>query len=160
VFFIEVMGRDAGFIALYAGIASGAEKVLIPERNEQMEDLEKTLKRASSAKKTSNIILVAEGDQTGGAYDIAKKTQEIFPDYDIKVTILGHIQRGGSPSYFDRLLASRMGVKAVEYLMLGRTGIMVGIQNNQIITPRLEDAIKQHTRLDQELLKVAEITAI
>lgn len=160
MFFIEVMGRDSGYIALYSGIAAGAEKVLIPETGNEMEQLEKTLEHGAAKRKSSNIVIVAEGDQTGGAVEIAKMTKEKFPDYDIKVTILGHIQRGGSPTYFDRMLASRLGVKAVEMLKLGRTGIMVGTRNNAITSTRLTDAIKEHSSMDPELFRVAEIVSI
>jgi 6-phosphofructokinase 1 len=102
---------------------------------------------------------VAEGDQEGGAYKIAEKTRKEFPDFDVKVTVLGHTQRGGSPSYFDRVMATRMGVKAVEYLKLGRSGIMIGMENNHMVTTRFKDAIKQHPSLNPELLEVAAITS-
>lgn len=158
-FFIEVMGRDSGYIAMYSGIACGAEKILIPELDGEFEALIATLKNGRARKKTSNIVIVAEGDEEGGAYEIAKKTREEFPDYDIKVTVLGHIQRGGSPTYFDRVMATRMGVKAVESLMLGRSSIMIGIENNHMISTSLKDAIKQHPSLNPELLKVAQIAS-
>lgn len=159
-FFIEVMGRDSGYIALYSGISVGAEKVMIPETKGEFEALIKALKSGNERKKTSNIVIVAEGDQEGGAYSIAEKTKEHFPDFDIKVTVLGHIQRGGAPTYFDRMLATRMGVKAVEYLSLGRSNIMVGSKNNHITTTSLKDAIKQHPSLNPELLQIADIAAI
>lgn len=158
-FFIEVMGRDSGYIAMYSGIACGAEKILIPELEGEFESLIETLKAGRERKKTSNIVIVAEGEQEGGAYEIAKKTREEFPEFDVKVTVLGHIQRGGSPSYFDRVLATRMGVKAVELLMLDRSGVMIGIKNNHMITTSLKDAVKQHPSLNPELLKVATISA-
>lgn len=159
-FFIEVMGRDSGYIAMYSGIACGAEKVLIPELEGEFESLVETLKDSHARKKTSNIVIVAEGDQEGGAYEIAKKTKTVFPEYDVKVTVLGHIQRGGSPSYFDRVMATRMGVKAIESLMLGRSNIMIGIENNHMVTTSLKDAIKQHPSLNPELLNVAHIASI
>jgi 6-phosphofructokinase 1 len=159
-FFIEVMGRDSGYIAMYSGIACGAEKVLIPELEGEFESLVETLKDSHSRKKTSNIVIVAEGEQEGGAYEIAEKTKKVFPEFDIKVTVLGHIQRGGSPTYFDRVMATRMGVKAVESLMLGRSNIMIGIENNHMITTSLKDAIKQHPSLNPELLNVAHIASI
>ena len=158
-FFIEVMGRDSGYIALYSGIACGAEKVLIPETEGEFESMVGTLKESRKRKKTSNIVIVAEGDQEGGAYEIAKKTQLEFPEFDIKVTVLGHTQRGGAPTCSDRVMATRMGVKAVESLMLGRSNVMVGIENNHMITTSLEDAIKQHPSLNPELLKVAQIAS-
>lgn len=158
-FFIEVMGRDSGYIAMYSGIACGAEKIMIPELDGEFDSLVATLKNGRERKKTSNIVIVAEGDQEGGAYEIAKKTRLEFPDYDIKVTVLGHIQRGGPPSYFDRVMATRMGVKAIESLKLGRSGVMIGMENNHMITTSLHDAIKQHPSLNPELLKVAQIAS-
>ena len=158
-FFIEVMGRDSGYIAMYSGIACGAEKILIPELEGEFESLIETLKAGRERKKTSNIVIVAEGDQEGGAYEIAKKTRKEFPEFDVKVTVLGHIQRGGSPSYFDRLLATRMGVKSVELLMLGKSGVMIGMKNNHMVTTTLKDAVKQHPSLNPELLNVATISA-
>jgi 6-phosphofructokinase 1 len=153
------MGRDSGYIALYSGIACGAEKVMIPEVEGEFESMVATLKESRKRKKTSNIVIVAEGDQEGGAYEIARKTKEEFPEFDIKVTVLGHTQRGGAPSCSDRVMATRMGVKAVESLMLGRSNIMVGIVNNHIITTTLQDAIKQNPSLNPELLKVAHIAS-
>ncbi len=158
-FFIEVMGRDSGYIAMYSGIACGAEKILIPELEGEFESLIETLKAGRKRKKTSNIVIVAEGDQEGGAYKIAQKTREIFPEFDVKVTVLGHVQRGGSPSYFDRVLATRMGVKAVEMLMLGRSGVMIGMKNDHMVSTSFKDAIKQHPSLNPELLRVANISA-
>jgi 6-phosphofructokinase 1 len=159
-FFIEVMGRDSGYIALYSGIACGAEKIFIPEIEGEFESLVATLKEGQKRKKTSNIVIVAEGDEEGGAYEIAKKAQNEFPEFDVKVTVLGHTQRGGSPTCSDRVMASRMGVKAVECLILGCSNIMVGIKNNRMVTTSLEDAIKQHPTLNSELLKVAQIASI
>lgn len=158
-FFVEVMGRDSGYIALYSGIACGAEKVLIPELEGEFESLVETLKQGQRRKKTSNIVIVAEGDQEGGAYEIAKKTQKEFPEFDVKVTVLGHTQRGGAPTCSDRVMATRMGVKAVEALKLGRSNVMVGIVNNHIVTTSLKDAIKQHPSLNPELLEVAHIAS-
>lgn len=158
-FFIEVMGRDSGYIAMYSGIACGAEKIMIPERKGEFESLVETLKAGSRRKKTSNIVIVAEGDQEGGAYEIAKKTRVEFPEFDVKVTVLGHTQRGGAPSCSDRVMATRMGVKAIECLMLGRSNVMVGIVNNHIVTTSLQDAVKQHPGLNPELLNVAQIAS-
>ena len=159
-FFIEVMGRDSGYIAMYSGIACGAEKIMIPEIDGEFDALVKTLKQGRKRKKTSNIVIVAEGEREGGAYEIAEKTKLAFPEFDVKVTVLGHTQRGGSPSCSDRVMATRMGVKAVECLMLGRSNVMVGIVNNHIITTSLQDAVKQHPGLNPELLKVAQIASI
>ncbi len=158
-FFIEVMGRDSGYIALHSGIACGAEKIMIPELEGEFESLVETLKEGTKRKKTSNIVIVAEGDQEGGAYEIAKKTRIEFPEFDVKVTVLGHTQRGGSPTCSDRVMATRMGVKAVECLMLNRSNVMVGIVNNHIVTCSLLDAIKQHPSLNPELLNVALIAS-
>ena len=158
-FFIEVMGRDSGYIALYSGIACGAEKVMIPEVEGEFESLVEALKESNRRKKTSNIVIVAEGDQEGGAYEIAEKTKKEFPEFDVKVTVLGHTQRGGAPTCSDRVMATRMGVKAVEDLMLGKSNVMVGIVNNHIVATSLKDAIKQHPGLNPELLNVAQIAS-
>ena len=160
VFFVEVMGRDAGFIALNSGIASGALDILIPERKDSIEDLFATFEKAEKAGKSSSIVVVAEGEQLGSIYDIAKATKAGFPDYDIRVAILGHIQRGGSPSCADRVLASRLGYGAVVGLMQGKTNVMAGLQSNRLTYTPIEEAIKKHNEMDQELLKISEILAI
>jgi 6-phosphofructokinase 1 len=160
VFFVEVMGRDAGFIALNSGIASGALDILIPERKDSIEDLFATFEKAEKAGKSSSIVVVAEGEQLGSIYDIAKATKAGFPDYDIRVTILGHIQRGGSPSCADRVLASRLGYGAVVGLMQGKTNVMAGLQSNLLTYTPIEEAIKKHNEIDQDLLKISEILAI
>src|SRR5690606_34500529 len=127
LFFVEVMGRDAGFIAINAGIGSGAAATLSPERKMPGENLSKRLNRRAKAKKRSNVVIVAEGGKSGGAMEIAQKVKKILPQYDIKVTILGHLQRGGSPTSYDRLLASKLGVAAVEGLMHGKYDVMAGV---------------------------------
>src|SRR6201996_7807227 len=127
LFFIEVMGRDSGAIALRAGISCGAEAILLPEKETAIEDLIENLKNGQNKKKSSSIVIVAEGDRHGGAYDIAQKVKKEVKNYDIKVTILGHLQRGGSPSAFDRVLGSRLGFAAVNALLKGRTQVMVGL---------------------------------
>lgn len=160
VFFVEVMGRDAGFIALNSGLATGAIEILIPERKDSIEDLFATFERAEKAGKASSIVVVAEGEKLGSIYDIAKATQNGFPDYDIRVTVLGHIQRGGSPSCADRVLASRLGYGAVIGLMEGKNNVMAGMQSNKLIYTSIEEAIKKHNELDQDLLKISEILAI
>ncbi len=160
VFFVEVMGRDAGFIALNSGLATGAIDILIPERKDSIEELFATFERAEKAGKSSSIVVVAEGEKLGSIYDIAKATQNGFPDYDIRVAVLGHIQRGGSPSCADRVLASRLGYGAVLGLMSGKTNMMVGMQSNKMVYTAIEEAIKKHNQLDQELLKISEILAI
>lgn len=157
MFIVEVMGRDAGYIALNSGIACGAEDILVPE---QVSDLKAILKRISTdkrRKKLVNIIVVAEGDDFGGAEAVRQKVVERFPNLDVRATTLGHIQRGGSPSYFDRVQASRMGYAAVNALIEGRTQVMVGLENQEIIYTPFEQAIKQHAPLDIHLLEMAKI---
>lgn len=160
VFFVEVMGRDAGFIALNSGIASGALDILIPERKDSIADLMETFNKAQKAGKSSSIIVVAEGEKLGNIYDLADATKKQFPDYDIRVAVLGHIQRGGSPSCADRVLASRLGFGAVTGLMEGRTNVMAGLQANKLVFTPFEDAIKKHNNINEDLLKISEILAI
>ncbi|KIA87942.1 MULTISPECIES: 6-phosphofructokinase [Kaistella] len=160
IFFVEVMGRDAGFIALNSGLATGAIGILIPEKKDSIEDLFTRFERAEKAGKASSIVVVAEGEKLGSIYDIAKATQAGFPDYDIRVAILGHIQRGGSPSCADRVLASRLGYGAVIGLMDGKTNMMAGMQSNKLTFTSIDEAIKKHNEMDQELLKISEILAI
>jgi len=160
VFFVEVMGRDAGFIALNSGLATGAIGILIPERKDSIEDLFARFERAEKAGKASSIVVVAEGEKLGSIYDIAKATQAGFPDYDIRVAVLGHIQRGGTPSCADRVLASRLGYGAVIGLMEGKTNVMAGMQSNKLIFTPIEEAIQKHNEMDQDLLKISEILAI
>lgn len=160
LFFVEVMGRDAGFIALNAGIATGAEEILIPETVTHIEDLILTLRQNKRKNKTSGIIIVAEGDDEGGAYEIAKKVKEIDNSYSTRVTILGHIQRGGSPTATDRVLASRLGFESILGLIKGYHCHMAGLINNQIAYTPLENAIKQHNEIDKNLLNVARILSL
>ncbi len=161
LFFIEVMGRDAGFIALNAGLATGAEAILIPESVTNLEQLIENLEYGWRRKKTSSIVIVAEGDEAGGAFEIVQKVKpHLLNHYDIRVTILGHIQRGGAPTCMDRVRASRMGVAAVDALLAGRKGEMVGIQNNQITFTPLEKAVKHALEVNANLLKIAEILAL
>lgn len=160
IFFVEVMGRDAGFIALNSGLATGAIGILIPEKKDSIEDLFTRFERAEKAGKASSIVVVAEGEKLGSIYDIAKATQAGFPDYDIRVAILGHIQRGGSPSCADRVLASRLGYGAVIGLMEGKTNVMAGMQSNKLIFTPIDEAIQKHNEMDQDLLKISEILAI
>ncbi|SNR62634.1 6-phosphofructokinase [Lutibacter flavus] len=161
LFFIEVMGRDAGFIALNAGIGAGAEEILIPEKDLGLERLVESLKISKEKGKTSSIVVVSEGDKIGkNVFELGDHIKEIFPDYDIRVSVLGHMQRGGSPSCSDRVLASRLGVAAVEHLLDRSSGVMVGITNNQVTTVGLNKAIKMNNDIDKELLKVAEITSV
>ena len=161
LFFIEVMGRDSGAIALRAGISCGAEAILLPEKATAIENLIENLKAGQYNKKSSSIVIVAEGDKNGGAYDIAKKVQKEVKFYDVKVTILGHLQRGGSPSAFDRILGSRLGFAAVNALIKGESQVMVGLQANSIILTTLEEALNQHEyKLEEDLMEMAEILSI
>ena len=160
VFFVEVMGRDAGFIALNSGIASGAQDILIPEQKDSVEELCESLERSAESGKNSSIVVIAEGEQLGGVYEIAKKVKEKHQEYDIRVTVLGHIQRGGSPTCQDRVLASRLGIAAVEGLLEGKTNLMAGIRSNKVMFTPIEEAIKKHNEIDEELIKVANILAI
>jgi 6-phosphofructokinase 1 len=156
LFFVEVMGRDAGFIALRTGIAAGAEGVLIPETPTDLNRLVAYLQTDFQKKRRSGIIIVAEGDDGGGAYDVAQKVQAQFPDWETKVTVLGHTQRGGKPNAFDRILASRMGHAAVLALHSGRSREMVGVQGNQIAYVPLEQAIKHHASISPYLLELVD----
>lgn len=160
IFFIEVMGRDAGFIALNSGIATGAVDILIPEQRDSLEDLYATFRKSSKRGKNSSIVVVAEGETLASTYELAKKTKEQFPEADIRVTILGHIQRGGSPSCADRVLASRLGYGAVTGLMKGLTNVMAGIRSNQLVYTPIEDAIRKHNDINQDLLQISEILAL
>lgn len=156
-FFVEVMGRDAGFIALNTGIASGAEAILIPETPTSIDDLINTLDSERRRHKTSGIIIVAEGDDAGGAFEVAAKVKEKFSYYDTRVSILGHIQRGGSPTCADRVLASTLGYEAVNALIKGRKGEMVGIIDKNIVFTPFENAIKEHLEVNKKRLKMAAI---
>ncbi len=155
IFFVEVMGRNAGFLALSTGIACGAEGILVPEEKEQLGRLRKYLAERAALKKSS-IIIVAEGDEEGGAIIIAKRIQEEFPNLSIRTSILGHIQRGGSPSAYDRITASRMGAAAIEALLDDQKSIMIGIVNNEVAYVPLSKSIKLHKDVDRDLLKLAE----
>jgi 6-phosphofructokinase 1 len=139
LFFVEVMGRDAGHIALNSGIAIGAQEILIPEQNMGIEGLINSLKDSKKNGKTSSIVVVAEGDKTGkNVFDLARQVEEEFPKYEIRVSVLGHMQRGGSPSCFDRVLGTKMGVRAVESLIDGDSGKMIGIDNGKIVSTSLK----------------------
>jgi 6-phosphofructokinase 1 len=157
LFFVEVMGRDAGFIAVSAGIGSGAAATLIPERKMPIETLIERLKSRARAKKQSNIVIVAEGGKSGGALEISKKVKKYLPNYDIRVTILGHLQRGGSPTSFDRTLASKLGVAAVEGLINGKADVMVGIINNKIVYTPIKKAIVDDKEVDEDDFRIAKI---
>lgn len=160
LFFVEVMGRDAGFIALNSGISVGAQAILIPEQNLELEDLFKRLASSCKSYKSSSIIVVAEGDKLGSVYDLARAVEMRYQEYDVRVTVLGHIQRGGAPSCHDRVLASRLGVAAVEALLAGKKGIMVGVRHDKVVETPLRQAVKQQNTLDMELKKIADIMSV
>jgi 6-phosphofructokinase 1 len=157
LFIIEVMGRDAGYIALHSGIATGAENILIPERKTIINDIVQALEEKERRHKLVNLIVVAEGDEFGGANEVAKIIQERLPQQEVRVCILGHIQRGGSPSCMDRLIASRMGYHAVECLMEGRHNVFVGIVNNKMNYTPLNEAVKKKQKISEEWMTVVKI---
>jgi 6-phosphofructokinase 1 len=156
IFFVEVMGKEAGFIALQSGIACGAEGILIPEEKGQIEKLRKYLDERAKLKKSS-IILVAEGEDEGGAIPIANKMKVEYPEFDIRTTILGHIQRGGTPSAVDRINASRMGVAAIEALIDDQKSIMIGIVNNEIVHVPLNKTVKLCKDVSRDLLAITDL---
>lgn len=158
LFLVEVMGRDAGHIALNAGIGAGAEEILIPEEDLGLERLLESLRKSKASGKSSSIVVIAEGDKIGkNVFELKDYIEENFPEYDIRVSVLGHMQRGGSPSCYDRVLASRLGVKAVESLLEGKTNYMVGMLNDKVALTPLEQAIKGSSEIDKELLRVSDI---
>lgn len=158
LFFVEVMGRDVGHIALNAGVGAGAEEILVPEEDLGLDRLLESLQKSKTSGKSSSIVVVAEGDKIGkNVFELKDYVDENLPDYDVRVSVLGHMQRGGSPSCFDRVLASRMGVKAVESLLEGKTSYMVGIMNNKIELYPIDKAVKGHSTIDEELLRVSDI---
>jgi 6-phosphofructokinase 1 len=156
VFFIEVMGRHAGYIALAAGIAGGAEVILVPESTNDWQKLSDYFIRDKS-KKAFSIVVVAEGDEQGGAYKIVDKLRMQIPDFDPRVSILGHIQRGGSPTAYDRVLASRIGNAAVDALLRGETNKMAGLINNQVALTSYDDAINKTKQLNADLLRLVDV---
>ena len=160
LFIVEVMGRDAGFIALNTGIAGGAEAILIPETPTYMTDIIKQLKTGWKRKKSSSIIVVAEGDDAGGAFEVAREIEEKIPGYSTRVVVLGHIQRGGSPSCMDRVLASRLGYQAVIGLTEGLSNVMVGMVDGEITYTSLIEATKHNEYGDPSLYKLSDIAHI
>ncbi len=161
LFFVEVMGRDAGHIALNAGIGAGAEEILVPEANMGLERLLDSLKRSEKSGKSSSIVVVAEGDKTGkNVFEIASYIEKNMPEYEVRVSVMGHMQRGGSPSCFDRVLASRMGVYAVENLLSGESNSMIGIINNEMTLCPLKKAIKGKSEINKNLIRVSDILSI
>lgn len=158
LFFIEVMGRDVGHIALNVGVGAGAEEVLIPEEDLGLDRLLDSLRRSKKSGKSSSIVIVAEGDKIGkNVFELKDYVDENMSEYEVRVSVLGHMQRGGSPSCFDRVLASRMGVKAVESLLEGKTSLMVGLMNDQMALTPLDQAIKGQSKINLELLRVSDI---
>ena len=154
LFFVEVMGRDAGFLALNGAIAAGAEAAIIPEFNTEVDQLEEFIKNGFRKSKSSSIVLVAESEITGGAMHYAERVKNEYPQYDVRVTILGHLQRGGSPTAHDRIIASRMGVASIQALMEGQRNVMIGIENDQIVYVPFSKAIKNDKPIDRELVNV------
>jgi 6-phosphofructokinase 1 len=159
LFIIEVMGRDAGYIALHSGIATGAENILIPERKTNVNDIILSLEEKEKRKKLVNLIIVAEGDEFGGANELSAYIKSKLPNLEVRVCILGHIQRGGSPTCMDRLIASRMGYHAVECLIEGRYNLFVGILNNKMHYTPLDEAVKKKQRINDEWMKIVKILA-
>jgi 6-phosphofructokinase 1 len=160
LFFIEVMGRSSGYIAVNSGIAGGAFALIIPEENTSFDDLYDLLEDSGKTNRKSSLVVVAEGSKIGDANELARKVAERSNYFDIKVTILGHLQRGGSPTYFDRVLASRMGIAAVEGLLAGKTDVMVGIRSNKIVYNEFDAIMSQRHEIDSELLRIAKILSI
>lgn len=160
VFFIEVMGRHSGYIAIQSGIGGGAEMVMVPETATNVKDVIHALKKGRDQQKTSSIVVVAEGGEEGNAHEIAAKVAPHLPNADIRVSTLGHIQRGGNPTAFDRILSSRLGLAAVEGLLNGEKNVMVGIVDNKIVYTNLKIAISKSKPLDQDLIRLVEILSI
>lgn len=154
LFFVEVMGRDAGFLALNGAIAAGAEAAIIPEFNTEVDQLEEFINNGFRKSKSSSIVLVAESEITGGAMHYAERVKNEYPQYDVRVTILGHLQRGGRPTAHDRIIASRMGVASIQALMEGQRNVMIGIENDQIVYVPFTKAIKNDKPIDRELVNV------
>jgi 6-phosphofructokinase 1 len=160
LFIIEVMGRDAGFIALFSGMATGAEMILVPESPTYIDEMLYVLEKDWKKNKTSGIIIVSEGDDFGGAMEVQQEINNKFPEFQTRVTILGHIQRGGSPTAMDRVLASRLGHAAIMTLKDGVSGVMLGIVDNEIELTSFEKSIKHHQEMNLELLDIARTLAI
>ena len=154
LFFVEVMGRDAGFLALNGAIAAGAEAAIIPEFSTEVDQLEQFIEHGFKKSKSSSIVLVAESELTGGAMHYAERVKNEYPQYDVRVTILGHLQRGGRPTAHDRIIASRMGVASIQALMEGQRNVMIGIENDKIVYVPFAKAIKNDKPIDKELVNV------
>jgi 6-phosphofructokinase 1 len=159
LFVIEVMGRDAGYIALHSGISTGAEHILLPERKTEVNDIIEELQANERRRKLVNLIVVAEGDETGGATEVGRIIKERCPQLDTRVSILGHIQRGGAPTCTDRILASRLGYAAVDALLEGIHNVMIGVVNDKIHYTPLDKAVKAKQEIDPEWFKIVKILA-
>lgn len=157
VFFIEVMGRNSGYIAIHCGIGGGAELVMVPETSTTIRDVINTLNQGRDRKKTSAIVIVAEGDEQGNAHEIANKVKSRLPKMDIRVSTLGHLQRGGAPTSFDRILASRLGIAAVRALMDGKSNIMVGVIDNKVVYTPFPRAISETKPINDELMSLVTV---
>ena len=158
IFFIEVMGRDAGFLTQNSAIACGAEAAIVPEDNTDVDLLDQFISRGFRKSKNSSIVLVSEKD--GGAAYYAERVRKEYPEYDVRISVLGHLQRGGTPSAYDRILASRMGVAAIEALKEGQRNVMVGISNDELVYVPFNRAIKMDKHLDKELINVLNVLSI
>ena len=160
LFFVEVMGRDAGFLALNGAIATGAEAAIIPEIMTEVDQLGELIGHGFRKSKNSSIVLVAESEVTGGAMGMAERVKKEYPQYDTRVTILGHIQRGGSPTASDRIIASRMGEAAINALIEGQRNVMIGIQNDEIVYVPFSKAIRKNKPINRDLLNTIKILSI
>jgi len=157
LFIVEVMGRDAGYIALHSGIACGAEEILIPETKTDIEAILQNIDRDNRRKKTVSIIVVAEGDEFGGSSALLHTIQNRFPELDVRATVLGHIQRGGAPSCADRVLSSRLGYAAIEALLKGTSQVMVGIINDEIVFTPFAQAVKENRKINDDMLQMIKV---
>jgi 6-phosphofructokinase 1 len=160
IFFIEVMGRDAGFLAQNSAIAAGAEAAIIPEDQTDIDQLEQFIAHGCRKSKNSSIVIVSESKKDGGAMHYAERVKKEYPGYDVRVTILGHLQRGGSPSAHDRILASRLGYASIQALLEGQRNIMVGISNDKIVYVPISRAAKQNKPINKELIDVLAVLSI
>lgn len=160
LFFIEVMGRHAGYIALHTGIASGAESILIPETETSIDKVVDHLRKTAKRKKLFSLVIVAEGNKTGGAFEVVDLIKEVDPSIDPRVTVIGHLQRGGSPNCVDRVLASRLGFAAVESIRKGKSNVMVGLIDNKVVCTPFADAIAKQKPIEEDLIKMAEILSL
>lgn len=160
VFFVEVMGRHSGYIAVHVGIGGGAELVMVPETSTTMKDVIETLRQGRNSQKTSHLIIVAEGEHQGNAHEVAERVRQELPDLDYRVSALGHIQRGGSPTSFDRILASRLGMAAVEGIIDGKKNVMVGVVDDKIVYTSFKIAISKTKPISEDLMRLSKVLSI